>query len=74
KYHYRIVFQEYATTLYDERNLGNVLHAMSGILIALHYIHSAGWVHRDISGGNLYYYKHRNVGLLGDLEYAKRID
>ncbi|KAJ3711494.1 hypothetical protein C8R42DRAFT_688781 [Lentinula raphanica] len=93
KYHYRIVFQEYATTLYDERNLANILHAIVGILIgtcdtyfmrpkskiiaeciALHYIHSAGWVHRDISGGNLYYYKNRNVGLLGDLEYAKRVD
>ncbi|KAJ3762150.1 hypothetical protein EV360DRAFT_27893, partial [Lentinula raphanica] len=71
RYHYRIVFLEYATTLYDERNLANILHAIVGILIAIYHIHAAGWVHRDISGGNLYYYKGRNVGLLGDLEYAK---
>ncbi|KAJ3826993.1 hypothetical protein F5880DRAFT_1316788 [Lentinula raphanica] len=74
RYHYRIVFLEYATTLYDERNLANILHAIVGILIAIYHIHAAGWVHRDISGGNLYYYKGRNVGLLGDLEYAKRVD
>ncbi|KAJ3823100.1 hypothetical protein F5880DRAFT_1569583 [Lentinula raphanica] len=74
KYHYRIVFQEYATTLLDERNLANTLHAIKGILIALYLIHSAGWIHRDVSGGNLYYYKDRDAGLLGDLEYAKRAD
>ncbi|KAJ3726036.1 hypothetical protein C8R42DRAFT_659773 [Lentinula raphanica] len=74
KYHYRIVFQEYATTLLDERNLANTLHAIKDILIALYLIHSAGWVHRDVSGGNLYYYKDRDAGLLGDLEYAKRTD
>ncbi|KAJ3823101.1 hypothetical protein F5880DRAFT_1613185 [Lentinula raphanica] len=73
-YHYRIVFQEYATTIYDERNLANVLHAIKDILIALCLIHSAGWVHRDISGGNLYYYKERHAGILGDLEYAKRVN
>ncbi|KAJ3711446.1 hypothetical protein DFJ43DRAFT_1008889, partial [Lentinula guzmanii] len=41
---------------------------------ALHWIHSAGWVHRDISDGNLYYHKERNIGLIGDLEYAKKVE
>lgn len=44
--------------------------------IALSVIHSAGWVHRDISGGNLYTYRTpdgKQTGLIGDLEYAKRI-
>ncbi|KAJ3780436.1 hypothetical protein GGU11DRAFT_730966 [Lentinula aff. detonsa] len=77
RYHYRIVFEEYATTIYDERNLANILKAIAdshGWSIALDWIHSAGWVHRDISGGNLYYHKERKIGLIGDLEYAKKVD
>ncbi|OCB90762.1 hypothetical protein A7U60_g2006 [Sanghuangporus baumii] len=35
---------------------------------ALKFIHGAGWVHRDLSVGNLYLYEGR--GLIGDLEYA----
>ncbi|KAJ3711442.1 hypothetical protein DFJ43DRAFT_1008911 [Lentinula guzmanii] len=74
RYHYRIVFEEYATTIYDERNLANILKAIADVLLALRLIHFAGWVHRDISGGNLYYHKERNIGLIGDLEYAKKVD
>ncbi|KAJ3980780.1 hypothetical protein F5890DRAFT_1467598 [Lentinula detonsa] len=74
RYHYRIVFQEYATTIYDERNLANILRAIADVLLALDWIHSAGWVHRDISDGNLYYYKERDIGLIGDLEYAKKVE
>lgn len=36
---------------------------------ALKWIHRCGWVHRDLSAGNLYLYEGR--GLIGDLEYAK---
>ncbi|KAJ3791954.1 hypothetical protein GGU11DRAFT_19121 [Lentinula aff. detonsa] len=72
RYHYRIVFKEYATTIYDERSLSNIILALADVLIALQFIHSAGWVHRDISGGNLYYYNHG--GLIGDLEYAKKVE
>ena len=36
----------------------------------LEWIHGSGWVHRDISTGNLFLYNGR--GLIGDLEYAKR--
>ncbi|KAJ3991450.1 hypothetical protein F5050DRAFT_1581390, partial [Lentinula boryana] len=74
RYHYRIVFEEYATTIYDERNLVNILKAIADVLFALDLIHSAGWVHRDISGGNLYYHEERKTGLIGDLEYAKKVD
>lgn len=34
-------------------------------------MHKAGWSHRDISAGNLYY--HEDHGKIGDLEYAKHI-
>ena len=35
----------------------------------LRLIHGSGWVHRDVSVGNIYLYEGR--GLLGDLEFAK---
>ncbi|KAL5496162.1 hypothetical protein ACEPAH_3079 [Sanghuangporus vaninii] len=38
----------------------------------LKWIHGSGWVHRDLSSGNLYFYNER--GLIGDLEYARRKD
>jgi len=37
----------------------------------------AGWVHRDISGGNILWYSLNGSeprGILSDLEYAKHID
>ena len=44
--------------------------------VALHVISKAGWIHRDISPGNLYLYNDPNTnekrGLIGDFEYAKR--
>ena len=40
------------------------------MIIVLKWIHGCGWVHRDISAGNLYLYDGR--GVIGDLEYAKR--
>ncbi|KAF9069419.1 hypothetical protein BDP27DRAFT_1265073, partial [Rhodocollybia butyracea] len=69
RYHYRVVFQECATPLYDERSLGNALSAVEDVVKALYVLHSAGWVHRDISGGNVYSYG--TIGLLGDFEYAR---
>ena len=35
-------------------------------------MHDYNWVHRDINVENIFVYKGR--GLLGDLEYAKRVD
>ncbi|KAJ3766140.1 hypothetical protein FB446DRAFT_758794 [Lentinula raphanica] len=70
RYHYRIVFEQCATTMYDERNLGNVLRALMDVSIALWIMCLAGWVHRDISGGNVYWFAHAEMGLLGDFEYA----
>ncbi|KIK65746.1 hypothetical protein GYMLUDRAFT_39259 [Collybiopsis luxurians FD-317 M1] len=70
--HYRIVFKELATTLYNERSLTNIVQAMEEIIFALSALHRAGWVHRDISIANVYYNSNRNAGMLGDLEYARR--
>ncbi|KAJ3718721.1 hypothetical protein C8R42DRAFT_125725 [Lentinula raphanica] len=73
RYHYPgFVFEQCATTIYDERNLGNVLSALREVTIALWILCLAGWVHRDISGGNVYWFADTNMGLLGDFEYAIR--
>ena len=45
--------------------------------IALQVIHKAGWVHRDLSIGNLYLYidpvSGVKRGLIGDFEFAKKV-
>ncbi|KAJ3775782.1 hypothetical protein FB446DRAFT_823931 [Lentinula raphanica] len=73
RYHYRIVFEQCAINIYDERNLGNIISALVDIvLVVLMVLHRIGWIHR---------YKRRkcllvdgNMGLLGDFEYATRIN
>ncbi|KAJ3996012.1 hypothetical protein F5050DRAFT_1822131 [Lentinula boryana] len=73
RYHYRIVFEQCATTIYDERSLDNVFRALVEVVKALYVLHLAGWVHRDISGGNIYWFADGQMGLLGDFEYATRL-
>ena len=45
--------------------------------VALRIIHKAGWVHRDLSLGNLYLYidpvSGEKRGLIGDFEFAKKV-
>ncbi|KAJ3966400.1 hypothetical protein EV361DRAFT_571439 [Lentinula raphanica] len=71
--HYRIVYEQYATTLYDERSLKNVFTALVDVIKALDIMHRTGWVHRDVSGGNVYWFADGATGLLGDFEYAIRM-
>ncbi|KIK68487.1 hypothetical protein GYMLUDRAFT_35916 [Collybiopsis luxurians FD-317 M1] len=66
--HYRILFEEYATTLFNETSLHHITLALTKIMKVLSIIHYAGWVHRDISVANLYFYQGR--GIVGDWEYA----
>ncbi|OCB90629.1 hypothetical protein A7U60_g2147 [Sanghuangporus baumii] len=65
--HYRVVFKEVAEDLYDVSNLSDAFLVLRDVL---RWIHGSGWVHRDISPGNLYLFEGR--GLIGDLEYAKQ--
>ncbi|KAJ3830886.1 hypothetical protein F5878DRAFT_521849, partial [Lentinula raphanica] len=73
RYHYRIVFEQCATTIYNERSLGNTLHALIEVVRALRILHRVGWIHRDISGGNIYWFADEEIGLLGDFEYATHL-
>ncbi|KAF9555707.1 hypothetical protein CPC08DRAFT_752921 [Agrocybe pediades] len=54
--------------------LGEVMDVLEEILIPLQLMHCAGWVHRDISCGNILAYKadDRWQAKLSDLEYAKK--
>ncbi|KAK7433989.1 hypothetical protein VKT23_020453 [Stygiomarasmius scandens] len=71
KRHERNLYDQIATTLYDETSLMNIFKALGDTVKVLKVIHAAGWVHRDISVNNLYW-SQDGFGLLSDLEYAKR--
>ncbi|KAF8261636.1 hypothetical protein EI94DRAFT_1809947 [Lactarius quietus] len=67
--HYRVVFKEYATPIDQVKTMGDVFTVLADLIKVLRFLHGSGWVHRDVSTGNVYLYKGR--GLLGDFEYAK---
>ncbi|KAG1767565.1 hypothetical protein EDD22DRAFT_950013 [Suillus occidentalis] len=70
--HTRTIFHDVGLALKDVTSLTDNLNCLSGALLALHYMHKAGWVHRDFSVGNAIWVG--GVGKLGDFEYAKEID
>ncbi|KAI5993502.1 hypothetical protein EDD15DRAFT_2529998 [Pisolithus albus] len=70
--HYRLVFKEVCQPLYDLKRLDTVFKVLMDIHKALQLLHSIGWVHRDLSTGNVLYWG--GVGKLADLEYAKHVD
>ncbi|RXW17736.1 hypothetical protein EST38_g8109 [Candolleomyces aberdarensis] len=76
---YRLVYKEHCYSLNDfEPSLGllpDAFAVLSDCLIALVLLYCAGWVHRDISPGNILLW--RGVDgqprcKIGDLEYAKK--
>ncbi|PPQ88974.1 hypothetical protein CVT25_005073 [Psilocybe cyanescens] len=76
---YRVVFNEVCTTVGHLDTLGEVLDVLHQSLIPLQMMFCAGWVHRDISSGNIMAYRKvlRNnnepwTAILADLEYAKK--
>ncbi|KAK7433983.1 hypothetical protein VKT23_020447 [Stygiomarasmius scandens] len=71
KRHERNLYEQFATTLYDETSLENIFKAVSDTAKVLKVIHAAGWVHRDISVNNVYF-SQDGFGVLSDLEYAKK--
>ncbi|TRM63105.1 hypothetical protein BD626DRAFT_495507 [Schizophyllum amplum] len=72
KYQYRVVFGEVGEALHYVDNISVVLRAVQDCLFALQLLFLAGWVHRDISTGNLLWWN--GCGLLADLEYAKKFE
>ncbi|TEB30525.1 hypothetical protein FA13DRAFT_1774689 [Coprinellus micaceus] len=72
---YRLVYEECCLDL-DAKNLSlrDIFTGLQGCFIALVLLFCAGWVHRDISCGNVLIWtdtRGKKHGKLGDLEYAK---
>ncbi|KAF7430399.1 hypothetical protein PC9H_006104 [Pleurotus ostreatus] len=71
---YRVVFGEVCEAVGDLRTVGEVTDVLSQAVVALRLMYCAGWVHRDVSSGNIL--AHPSGGAwqakLSDLEYSRR--
>ncbi|KAJ7135370.1 hypothetical protein C8R43DRAFT_615416 [Mycena crocata] len=64
--HYRIVFKEVGVSVYDLQTLSEVMSALADATRALRLLHELGFVHRDVSPGNILVVN--GIGKLSDLE------
>ncbi|KAH9848208.1 hypothetical protein C2E23DRAFT_463649 [Lenzites betulinus] len=67
-----VVYKEVCCALHDLKDLHDVIQALLDCLWAVQILFLIGWIHCDISSGNVLFYNGR--GILGDLEYAKKFD
>ncbi|KAI0093407.1 hypothetical protein BDY19DRAFT_1064761 [Irpex rosettiformis] len=76
KRHHRAVFAQVLEPLSKETSLHRVFSALYSVTFGLLFMHDCGpgWVHRDISTGNILLFPGKNIAKLSDLEYAKRLD
>ncbi|KDN33534.1 hypothetical protein RSAG8_13375, partial [Rhizoctonia solani AG-8 WAC10335] len=76
--HYRIVFKEIGKPVHDLRNWTDVFTAIQGGWEGLHAMNLCGYVHRDVSSGNILLVPASGSfgqrGVIMDLEYAKKTD
>ncbi|PPQ85559.1 hypothetical protein CVT25_006729 [Psilocybe cyanescens] len=79
KKQYWVVFKEVCRSVGELRTLGEFIDVIQQAHIALQLLYCAGWVHRDISSGNILAYRQDLNdakipwgGKLMDLEYAKK--
>ncbi|KAF8585411.1 hypothetical protein K439DRAFT_1343467, partial [Ramaria rubella] len=71
KVHYRIVFKEVGMPIHSVTDQLDIFQALEDATSGLELLHRYGWVHRDISSGNLLVVRGR--GKINDLEYAKKM-
>ncbi|EGO05190.1 hypothetical protein SERLA73DRAFT_44551 [Serpula lacrymans var. lacrymans S7.3] len=73
--HSRTVFEDVGVALKDMTSLANIICCLKDTLKALYYMHKVGWVHRDVSVGNILWVTDGNqgTGKLADFEYARCI-
>ncbi|CAE7175721.1 unnamed protein product [Rhizoctonia solani] len=76
--HYRIVFEEIGQPVHDLRKFTDIFTAIQGGWEGLYAMHLCGYVHRDVSSGNILLVPASGQlgerGVIMDLEYAKKID
>ncbi|KAJ3557294.1 hypothetical protein NM688_g1548 [Phlebia brevispora] len=70
KIHYRIVFRGVCKPIITETSVVKIFRALAQITIALQLMHVVGWVHRDVSTGNILLAED-GTARLTDLEYAR---
>ncbi|KAJ3556690.1 hypothetical protein NM688_g1890 [Phlebia brevispora] len=66
--HYRIVYQEVGESLAEVTSLYTVFKALEEALYGVLVMHKSGWVHRDLSPGNIVIVD--GAARVTDLEYA----
>ncbi|KAF5363270.1 hypothetical protein D9756_001096 [Leucocoprinus leucothites] len=76
KKQYRLVYSSVGYALHDAKDLSTSFKAIEDVFIALVLLFLAGWVHRDVSTGNIIIVTvhGRTRGLLSDLEYAREFN
>ncbi|KAF8176470.1 hypothetical protein BJ912DRAFT_1045964 [Pholiota molesta] len=75
KRQYRVVFHEICRTVRNLETLGEVVDVLQETVVALQLLYCAGWVHRDISSGNIMAHRKDSgkwQAKLSDFEYARR--
>lgn len=75
KVHRRLVFAERCTPFYELDTAQKLLAAAKGCVSALKLFRRAGYVHRDISGGNCLLYEKQgsqNIFKISDLEHCRK--
>ncbi|KAJ3552849.1 hypothetical protein NM688_g3933 [Phlebia brevispora] len=70
--HYRIVYKEIGTSLYEVTSLATVCKALKEVAYSLLILASCGWIHGDISPGNILIFG--DWAKIADLEYAVQKD
>ncbi|KAG1730422.1 uncharacterized protein EDB91DRAFT_1059502 [Suillus paluster] len=70
--HTSTIFLNVGVALKDVTSLADNLSCFRSFNLALHYMHKAGWVHRNFSVRNTIWVG--GVGKWGDFEYTKEID
>ncbi|KAJ3517940.1 hypothetical protein NLJ89_g193 [Agrocybe chaxingu] len=74
---YRVVFKEVAPSMQTLPKLGDAMRALKGGLFGLIIMFLAGWVHRDVSAGNILLDApdgQVSRGIIADLEYSKKFN